>query len=225
MNAQQFPFSLQTKLINNRQQSFISLKELAHVAFSWHPTTKESQQHLTKLGFQAEQDYLIIQNKARNETLDFWLSIETAISFIDKTTDCWTPIIKRCLEALGELRKMNKSAVNELRPAINQQRFIVETNAFLNTYFQYDHHFLISEDDFVALERMKGACTAFEQMLLEVNNNRSLSYEALADLFSCCTAPLFDVLKRIKDVGDETNTIKALGAVDLLSLNLNQTTI
>ncbi|MDE3986059.1 hypothetical protein Q7409_04855 [Glaesserella parasuis] len=212
MNVQQFPFSLQTKLINNRQQYFISLKELAHVAFNWHPTTKESLQHLNNLGFQAEQDYLIIKNKALNETLDFWLSIETAISFIDKTTDCRTPIIKRCLEALGELRKMNKTVLSELQPAINQQRFIVETNAFLNTYFQYDHHFLISEDDFVALERMKGACTAFEQMLLEMNDNRSLSYEALADLFSCCTAPLFDVLKRIKDAGSEVNKIQALAS-------------
>ena len=210
MNAQQFPFSLQTKLINNRQQFFISLKELNHVAFCWHPTNKESQQYLAKLGFQAEQDYLIIQNKALNEPLDFWLSVETAIAFIDKTAREWTPIIKRCLEALGELRKMNKSAVSELQPAINQQRFIVETNAFLNTYFQYDHHFLISEDDFVALERMTGACTAFELMLLEMNNNRSLSYETLADLFSCCTAPLFDVLKRLKDVSDEADKIRAL---------------
>lgn len=208
MNAQTLPFKLYSRIINNKQQFLIHLRELHIVIDEDISLTSVQKILLPKLGFELNKDYFEVMDKC-NAITGHLLTFESALIYLNtfETTDK----IKHCFKIIVQLLQRNlRESPEFIQNELAKQRYITQTTAFLNTYFQYDHHFLISEDDFVALERMKGACTAFEQMLLEVNNNHSLSYEALADLFSCCTAPLFDILKRLKDVSDEADKIRAL---------------
>lgn len=210
MNVQQTPFKLYSRLINNRSQLLISLQDL-HIAIDeGMPLSATLKTVLTKLDFILNQDYLEISSQQPDQPIiTFLVTPETALIYLN--TFETTAKIKHCIKIIVQLLQRNlKESPEFIQNELAKQHCITQTTAFLNTYFQYDRHFLISEDDFMLLERMKGACTVFEQMLLEVNNNRSLSYEALADLFSCCTTPLFDVLKRIKNVSNEADQIRAL---------------
>lgn len=120
MNIQQLPFSLHSKFINDQQCFFVSLKELNKACFNANLTANKSQQYLNQYGFEAGRDYLIIQQTFNNIT-DFWLTIETAINYIDKKAVCWDPVNTQWLKALGELRRMNKQEADQLRQLINEK--------------------------------------------------------------------------------------------------------
>jgi hypothetical protein len=209
MNAQTLPFKLYSRLINNKQQFLIHLRELHIVIDEGISLTSTQRILLPKLGFELNKDYFEVVNEF-NAVTGHLLTFESALIYLNtfETTDK----IKHCIKIIVQLLQRNLKESDEfIQNELTKQYCIVQTNAFLNAYFSAEsYHFLLSEDDFIALERMKGACAAFEQMLLEINNNRTLSYEALSDLFSCCTAPLFNVLKCIKDVSNEVDKIRAL---------------
>lgn len=128
--------------------------------------------------------------------------------YIQKMTDEVNHSVKACVHFV--LERMQASPIEQ---TIQQQQFNIETNAFLEDYFQYKYHYLLSEDDFMELKKMDSACFALRLLLIEVKKS-SLTLEVLSDLFSSCTEPLRDLLQRVTELGnkkdEQVNRIKQL---------------
>lgn len=114
---------------------------------------------------------------------------------------------------------MNTSTKVEQTQSINhslhQQLFNAETIDFLNNYFSNEDYFLLSSGDFIRLEKINSAFYALCELMLNSNSHcLSISFEALADLFSSCIEPLPELLTHIKTVTinaeEQTDRIKLL---------------
>lgn len=211
MNAQQLPFKLYLRLINNRSQIVISLQGLYTAIDQDIPLFTTLQARLPKLGFILNQDYIEVETKyPAQQLLIFFVTPETALIYLNAFETTYK--IKHCIKAIAYILSspLVKGAPSLIEQEVKKHQYITQINTFLKNYFGYEHHFLISEDDFNALERAKGACSTIELLLLAINNNTSLSYEGLSDLFSCCTEPLYNVLNRVKDVNVEVKNINML---------------
>lgn len=86
---------------------------------------------------------------------------------------------------------------------LRQQQLHTELSTFLTHYFTNEDHFLLSEADFILLERTNSACTALCALILDSNSTKSLSVESLANLITSCVNPLKELLANIHQTTHE----------------------
>lgn len=207
MNAQQIPFKLYSRLIDNRSRILISLHDLHIAVDEGMPVSATLRHCLPKLGFILNQDYIEVENtKAGQPTLTFLVTLETALIYLN-TFDETTDKIKNCIKAIVKLlsAKTHTVAQYTLEQELQKQHYITQSQAFFSEYFSFKgYHFLLPEDDLVELEKIDSACFALRMLLLDVKNP-SLNFEELSDLFSSCISPLRSLLTRVKTLREEAD--------------------
>lgn len=148
MSAQQFPFKLYSRLINNRPKILISLQDL-HIAIDEKiPLSTALQVLLPKLGFALNQDYIEGHNNKPSEPMiNFLVTPETALIYLntfemtDKVKDC----IKKIAQILSDRAIQDHPSLIEQE--IKKQNYITQTDAFLKNYFGCEHYFLGADVD------------------------------------------------------------------------------
>lgn len=209
MNTSTRPaFTSLSQVINGKHQAVFSVSEFStKLGLPFRPPVALNTL-LNHLQFRLNVDYVPFYGLDGKGVIDYRLTAEAMLLYIQKMTDEVNHSVKACVHFV--LERMQASQIEQ---TIQQQQFNIETNAFLEDYFQYKYHYLLSEDDFMELKKMDSACFALRLLLIEVKKS-SLTLEELSDLFSSCTEPLRDLLQRVTELGnkkdEQVNRIKQL---------------
>ncbi|RDF07422.1 hypothetical protein [Haemophilus sputorum] len=209
MNTSTRPaFTSLSQVINGKHQAVFSVSEFStKLGLPFRPPVALNTL-LNHLQFRLNVDYVPFYGLDGKGVIDYRLTAEAMLLYIQKMTDEVNHSVKACVHFV--LERMQASPIEQ---TIQQQQFNIETNAFLEDYFQYKYHYLLSEDDFMELKKMDSACFALRLLLIEVKKS-SLTLEELSDLFSSCTEPLRDLLQRVTELGnkkdEQVNRIKQL---------------
>lgn len=209
MNISPHPaFTSLSQVINGKHQAIFSVSEFStKLGLPFRPPVALNTL-LNHLQFRLNVDYVPFYGLDGKGVIDYRLTAEAMLLYIQKMTDEVNHSVKACVHFV--LERMQASPIEQ---TIQQQQFNIETNAFLEDYFQYKYHYLLSEDDFMELKKMDSACFALRLLLIEVKKS-SLTLEELSDLFSSCTEPLRDLLQRVTELGnkkdEQVNRIKQL---------------
>lgn len=209
MNTSTRPaFTSLSQVINGKHQAVFSVSEFStKLGLPFRPPVALNTL-LNHLQFRLNVDYVPFYGLDGKGVIDYRLTAEAMLLYIQKMTDEVNHSVKACVHFV--LERMQASSIEQ---TIQQQQFNIETNAFLEDYFQYKYHYLLSEDDFMELKKMDSAYFALRLLLIEVKKS-SLTLEELSDLFSSCTEPLRDLLQRVTELGnkkdEQVNRIKQL---------------
>lgn len=216
MNAQQLPFKLYSRLINNRSQIMISLQDL-HIALNeGMPLSATLRVTLPKLGFILNQDYIEAETKQpAHPIISFFVPPETALIYLN--TFETTEKVKHCIKAIAFILSSQsvQNAPSLIEQGIKKHQYITQTQEFLKSYFRYNYHYLLPEDDFMELKKIASSCFALRMLLLEVKKS-SVTLEEFSDLLASCTDPITNLLNRITTLREE-EAEKQLDKIELLS--------
>ncbi|EGT82762.1 hypothetical protein BFQ30_00945 [Haemophilus quentini] len=201
MNTSTCPaFTSLSQVINGKHQAVFSVSEFStKLGLPFRPPVALNTL-LNHLQFRLNVDYVPFYGLDGKGVIDYRLTAEAMLLYIQKMTDEVNHSVKACVHFV--LERMQASPIEQ---TIQQQQFNTETQAFLKAFFHTEYHYLLSEDDFINMERMKNAFFMVETLLTRVSPQSTLDYDHLADLISSVISPLYDLLNRTNETAKKTD--------------------
>ncbi|EIJ68571.1 hypothetical protein [Pasteurella bettyae] len=193
-------FTSLSQVINGKHQAVFSVSEFSSkLGLPFRPPVALNTL-LNYLQFRLNVDYVPFYGLDGKGVIDYRLTAEAMLLYIQKMTDEVNYSVKACVHFV--LERMQASPIEQ---TIQQQQFNTETQAFLKEFFHTDYHYLLSEDDFINMERMKNSFFMIGCLLNDAKTHSTLNSDYLADLLASLISPLYDLLNRTNETAKKAD--------------------